>query len=238
MKRLGRWSAATFYCITLTMVVGPASAQWSNRCKECEVTGNLSTECGGPTISNAYGPYDYTNPQHFAEKLPIVEGAHFTLKVQSLVEGINQPLPGSDIDYTLRAFPNHHRALDSMGRYHLQYPNTIKPPNVNWSADCYFKRAIVFRPRDAVAKMVYGIFLARSEKYDEAEEMYKEALALMPQSGELHNNLSLLYISQESYELARHHAKQAYELGFPLMGARNKLARLGEWDDGGNSSVQ
>lgn len=207
-----------------------AHSQWTpGRCKECEVTGNLSSECGGPTISNAYGPYDYTNPRHKAEKLPIVDGAHFSTKVESLKGGINATLAGSDIDYTLRAFPNHHRALDAMGRYHLSYPNTIKPPNANYSADCYFQRAIVFRPEDGISRMVYGIFLLRSGRLDEAEIHYKDALELIPGSPELHNNLSLLYILKKDFEAARTHAREAYRLGFPLMGAKNKLVRLGEW---------
>lgn len=214
----------------MLVTANTALSQWSpGRCKECEVTGNLSPECGGPTISNAYGPYDYTNPQHFAEKLPIVNGAHFSIKVESLKGGINATLAGSDIDYTLRAFPNHHRALDAMGRYHLSYPNRIKPPNANYSADCYFKRAIVFRPKDGISRMVYGIFLVRSGKLDGAEKNYRDALELIPGSPELHHNLSLLYILTEDFEAARKHAREAYRLGFPLMGAKNKLVRLGQW---------
>lgn len=225
--------------VVLMFVANTANPQWTpGRCKECEVTGNLSSECGGPTISNAYGPYDYTNPQHYAEKLPIVEGAHFSTKVESLKGGINATLPGSDIDYTLRAFPNHHRALDAMGRYHLSYPNTIKPPNANYSADCYFKRAIVFRPRDGIARMVYGIFLVRSGKLDEAEGQYKDALALIPQSPELHHNLALLYIQTRDYRAARKHAREAYRLGFPLMGAKKKLIRLGEWHEEGELAAE
>ena len=34
---------------------------------------------------------------------------------------------------------------------------------------------------------------------------------------------------KKDYGAARKHAREAYRLGFPLMGARNKLARLGEW---------
>jgi tetratricopeptide (TPR) repeat protein len=196
-----------------------------------DVTSNLSAECGGPTISNAYGPYDYTNSQHVANKLPIVERAHFTAVVESLKAGATGVLPGGDIDYTLRAFPNHHRALDAMGRYHLQYPNTLRPPGASWSADCYFKRALAFRPKDWTVHMIYGIYLVREGRKNEAEHFYLEAIELQPGSAEAHHNLSLLYIELKKYELARDHAAKAYELGFPLRGAESKLRRLGEWFD-------
>jgi hypothetical protein len=37
-------------------------------------------ECG--SLRNSYGPYDYTNPRHVAENLPIVEVAHFNANVE------------------------------------------------------------------------------------------------------------------------------------------------------------
>ena len=66
----------------------------------------------GPLETGGYGPYDYTNPIHFREKLPIVEGAHFDAGVESLRGHLkkNAGTLDGDLDYTLRAFPNHHRA--------------------------------------------------------------------------------------------------------------------------------
>ena len=63
--------------------------------------------CG--SLNNAYGPFDYrtaTEEQH-----RMVEGAHFLGYIESLKRGKNAVTPGPDIDYTLRVFPNHHRAL-------------------------------------------------------------------------------------------------------------------------------
>lgn len=196
-----------------------------------EFSERLSSECGGPEIENSYGPYDYTNPDDFLDKLPRVERAHFDIGVESLEAGINEPLAGGDIDYTLRAFPNHHRALDAMGRYQLRYPNTVKPPGVNWSADCFFKRALVFRPEDSAARMIYGIFLTRSKRFEEAERQYLKALAISPKMPEAHHNLSLLYIDMKNFSGARNHAREAYLQGFPLRGAENKLRRLGQWEE-------
>lgn len=190
--------------------------------------GTVPSECGGPDIRNSYGPFDYTNPTHFREKLPIVEAYHFTLEVESLEAGATGTHPGGDLDYTLRAFPNHHRALYAMGRYQLMH-NTVIAPEARWTADCYFQRAIAFRPDDGVARMIYGIFLAKSGNLDQAMDQYSVALEIIPGSGELHNNVALLHISMEDYAAARVHASRAQELGFPLPGARGRLERLGEW---------
>ena len=60
---------------------------------------------------------------------------------------------------------------------------------------------------------------------------YRLALEIIPGSGELHNNVALLYIAMEDYDSARRHAARAQDLGFPLPGARGRLERLGEWRD-------
>ena len=59
-------------------------------------------------LHNAFGPFDYRTATK--DKLKLVESYHFTPKVESLIGGQSGTL-GADIDYTLRAFPNHPRAL-------------------------------------------------------------------------------------------------------------------------------
>lgn len=51
------------------------------------------------------------------------------------------------------------------------------------------------------------------------------------QSAELHYNLGLLYLELENTEEALARAKQAYEMGYPLDGLREKLKRLGVWTE-------
>ena len=99
------------------------------------------------------------------------------------------------------------------------------------SAECYFERAIMFRPDDGMVRMAYGVFRHRQGKKDLALDNYKEAVRLMPEASEPHYNIGLLYVELEEFELAREHARRAYELGYPLPGLRNALARLGEWED-------
>ena len=63
--------------------------------------------CG--ELGNSFGPFDYRTVPEQPKRL--VEGAHFTPVVESLIRGNTASGPGGDIDYTLRAMPNHHRAL-------------------------------------------------------------------------------------------------------------------------------
>jgi len=186
--------------------------------------------CG--TLVNAYGPYDYTNPADVRDHLPIVEQFHFDRGVDAL-KGHAQSGPqslGGDLAYTLRAFPNHHRALDAMGRYQLR-SKQAPAPGARLTAECYFERAMAFAPRDGVVHMVYGIYLARKGDLDAALDRYLEALQMTPESTELHYNLGLLYADMKRYDDARDQAWIAYGSGFPLLGLRNKLVRAGQWRD-------
>jgi tetratricopeptide (TPR) repeat protein len=184
--------------------------------------------CG--TLENAYGPYDYSNPQHRAELLPVVENAHFDANVRNLKGAAHRnkkdvQVPG-DIDYTLRAFPNHHVALDAMGRYWLLH-RTESPYVGRYTPDCWFERAVRFKPEDGTVYLVHGIFLYRQGKYADAAKKYEQALELMPNSAEVHYNFGLLYVATGELDLAVEHANRAYGLGFPLPGLRRMLANAG-----------
>ncbi len=179
-------------------------------------------QCGKLDNGNI-GPWDYTDPAHRKKSLNLVESAHFTRSVEMLVSG-NTSYLWEDLDYTLRAFPNHHRALHSMANYQIRTPRPIRARYR--SADCYFDRAMRFRPNDPVVRMVYGIYLYNKGDYKEAEVRYKEALAMVPDYTEAHYNLGLLYVETGQIELAKAHAEKAYARDYPLPGLREKLARL------------
>lgn len=180
--------------------------------------------CGD--LANAYGPFDYTDPVHKRDNLPIVEHFHFTTDVQNLRQGRSDTIAG-DLDYTLRAFPNHHLALDSVARYQLANP---RPDPRYYSADCYFDRAMRWRPDDARVHMIYGIYLNKKGDKVAAATQYDSALALDPQDAEINYNAGLFYLNIKEYDKARARAEVAYAGGFPLEGLRNKLMTLKVWD--------
>jgi len=187
-------------------------------------------DCG--SLDNPYGPYDYTDAALRAEKLPRVEKAHFDAGVRAL-KGHNRKVftwanLAGDLGYTLRVFPNHPIALYTMAQYHISGFNQKQP--MQYTPECYFERAHRMSPADGSVWLVEGIYQARMDQNEDAENSYKQAIALMPNASEAHYNLGLLYVEMGEYELAREQAERAYELGYPMPGLKAKLARLGEWE--------
>ncbi len=196
------------------------------------VANNLQAEnsyCGELAPPGQYGPYDYTNPTHKIEYLPIVEIHHFTSNVKNLIKGESSYLAG-DIDYTLRAFPNHHPALAAMAKLSLR-EKSFRLKGASYAVECYFDRAIRFKPGDGIVRMIYGNYLVKlGGRSDDVLEQYHEADRLRPENANIQYNIGLLHLKKKDYELAIIYAKKAYELGFPLPGLRNKLMKTGKWD--------
>jgi tetratricopeptide (TPR) repeat protein len=205
------WQAGAFLLALLYMLASPAQA-------------DVMDACGG--LDNSYGPWDYTNAAHRAQKIPIVDQYHFNADVENLIQGQSGSIMG-DLDYTLRAVPNHHRALYSVAKYQLAGGKT----EGFRTADCYFDRAMRFKPDDGMVYLVYGIYLQRRGKAAEAEQNYRRAVELAPDNAEVHYNVGLYYLGLKDYPLAREHAKRAYELGYTLPGLRRKLEQAGEWEE-------
>lgn len=181
--------------------------------------------CGPLNIQGQFGPFDYTSEEGRAN-LAVVENFHFGREVQNLRPGGSTT--GADIDYTLRAFPNHHRALDRMVEFSMR-TKSIKPPGAQYNLPCYFDRALRFKPDDGIVHMLFAGYLVKTGKPQEALEKYKEALRLRPEDANVNYNAGLLYFNLKNYDLAYQHAKKAYELGFPLPGLKTKLQQAGKW---------
>jgi Flp pilus assembly protein TadD len=186
----------------------------------------------GVKAQGAYGPFDYTNPEHVRTKLGIVEKYHFNSDVENLRAGMTTTIHG-DLAYTLRVFPNHHRALNAMARLWRLSEQQGKLPRgapPNRAPDYWFRNAMKFAPHDGTVPLLYAIHLQKLENFDGALKYYKKAEKLLPNSPEVHYNLGLLYVERREFHLAKLHAKKAYDLGFPLPGLRNKLIRAGVWE--------
>jgi tetratricopeptide (TPR) repeat protein len=192
---------------------------------------DLRPECG--VLDNPMGPFDYTNLND-RTNLTIVENAHFTREVEALKGhnkcGGNGCQLRADLDYTLRAFPNHHRALLAVVNYNLRRMDDMYGKLAR-TASCYFERALYFKPEDPTVHMIFGYYLSSVGDSARALEEYQTALELAPHSAEVHYNLGLLYADRGEYPQARDHAVRAYELGYPLPGLRAKLQRAGQWID-------
>lgn len=202
-------------------------------------------ECTG--TASGFGPFDYNDPRsstpggfssitgnNSSSPLRMVEGAHFKPYVDQLIRGKSSVDPKQDIDYTLRAFPNHPRALWAMARYFLRMPQddprtrlafsrgigSIPPP------ECYFQRAKLFAPEDPMVPMIFGIYLHKRGMFDAAIKEYQLAEREMPNHAELAYNTGLSYFAIKDYRNAKKYADRAYELGYPLSGLKRKLAKV------------
>jgi len=218
-RKMGRLSPGVVCVIAFLIFTNSASAQY------------VSQECG--SLDNGFGPFDYTDPSHLVKqpgetisKREIVERVHFTREVENLISGFEVRDPLADLDYTLRAFPNHHRALSSMANYHI-LKKTQKLDG--YSIDCWFERAITFRSDDALVRVVYAIYLIKTGKNEKALVQYQDAVKLQPDSADAQYGIGLMYTNMGNYDLAFEHADRAYELGYPLPGLRNRLIKAGAW---------
>ena len=181
--------------------------------------------CG--QLNNAFGPFDYRVTTDDNKRL--VENAHFTPQVEHLIKGQSTYL-GGDIDYTLRVFPNHPRALKSLMELSFRI-KTENPTGTHWPVWCYFDRAIRFRADDAQVRMVYAIYLHRKGKPREAIEQLNQAKDFTGDNANIHYNLGLIFLDVGDYENSLIHAHKAYALGFQLEGLRNRLMRANKWHE-------
>jgi hypothetical protein len=174
-----------------------------------------------------HGPLDYRMRGQI--NLEIVEVAHFTPEVEAGVRGTSGYL-GGDLDYTLKAIPNHARALNTIAKISLR-DKVVQIPHSTYPVACYFDRAIRFAPDDGAVRAIYGSYLLSLGKLDDAEAMFVNALEMMPEDAAVHYNAGLLYFKQKKYEKARLHAKKAYDMGFPLPGLKKMLTQAGQWNE-------
>jgi Tfp pilus assembly protein PilF len=183
-------------------------------------------ECYGP--GQGVGPFDYGSQR---SQIGIVEEYHFKPEHEQLAEGASI-WTRNNLDYTLRAVPNHHRALWAMARWYLlKLEQTDRnqlealerlregPP----PPECYFRRAKRFAPKDGTVPAIFGIYLHKREKLDEALTEYSLAESLAPGNAELIYNMGLLHFDMDNFDKAQEYAQRASSLGYPLRGLQSKL---------------
>lgn len=192
-------------------------------------------ECYGKL--EGYGPFDYVSEK---SKIGIVEQYHFKPSTEQLNDTVAR-LDG-DLNYTLRAVPNHHRALWARSRFYLRRakhssPNALiareRSQQGNPPPECYFQRAQVFNPNDGMVSAIFGIYLHKRDKLQAALTEYQQAEKKIPEHAELIYNMGLLYFDMDNLEKAREYADRAKSLGYPLEGLHRKVSRA---DAGGNKN--
>ena len=187
--------------------------------------GVLAQDACGP-IANAYGPYDYWVNK---AELPIVEVNHLTPEVENLIRGKSSSI-GGDLEYTLRAFPNHPRALLAMVKLGVK-EKTDKPRGSRYTVACFFDRAIRFRPNDGMVRMIHANYLSGQGRKQEAVKELEVAAESGVMTPNLQYNMGLAYFEVGNFEKSLEFAHQAYRNGFNLPGLKGKLVKAGKWRD-------
>lgn len=195
--------------ISLTLEI---QAQKGNFCGELKATLN--------------GPFDYLERAQLEKHFNIVEIFHFTEDIEKLRGSARSVAP--DLNYTLTVIPNHHRALASLAKLAIR-EKTSKIPGLKYNVECYFERAIRWRSNDSIVRTIYGSYLSKIGRTNNAIEQFEIAIRLQSDNATAHYNLGLLYFDKANYDKALFHAERTYDLNFPLPGLRNKLIKIGKW---------
>lgn len=185
--------------------------------------------CGGLSAAASgvsFGPFDYRHGPR--DKLQMVETYHFSANVRNLRKGQSSTVLGSDIDFALRYFPNHIRALNSMAQL-ARREKSDHPRGARYGMDCWFDRAVRFAPDDNQVRLLYGIWLAKKGERALALEQLDQVREAVDRSPSMSYNLGLAYCETEDFDKALDAAHEAYTQGFNLPGLRNRLTKAGKW---------
>jgi hypothetical protein len=183
------------------------------------------TTCGALNITQ-FGPYDYRTQSSLYK---VVVDHHFTPDIEALLIRSNGLPPGGDLSYTLRSIPNHHRALVAVTRYGQRWNDK----GLQFSVECYFDRAVRFRPDDTIVRGLYANFLASKNRRDEAATQLDAAVFHAGENPLSHYNIGLIYAELGQFDKALAQAHKVIALGSPGAELENQLRRAGKWQDAG-----
>jgi hypothetical protein len=201
--------------LALPLLLASAAPAW----------GQAGANACGSLANGTNGPFDYRVER--GPRLKVVEEFHFNSRVESLVGGQSGSI-ASDLDYVLRAFPNHHRALVAMTRLARRHNSPVAPA-APLSVDCYFDRALRFQPDDTVARMLFASHLSQSKRADAAVGHLERVVSLAQDNAFTHYNVGMLYAEMALYDRALEHAHKALQLGFARSDLKAKLQAAGKW---------
>jgi tetratricopeptide (TPR) repeat protein len=182
--------------------------------------------CGDFVRAGRLLPEDYRKP---SPRLKVVQDYHFGPNVEALVSPMQRGMAiGSDLDYTLWGYPNHHRALITLVRLAAREKND-QPAGTQFTVDCYFARAFLIAPDDVVARMIYASYLGGRQRRPEALVQLNTVVEQAGDNALTHFNAGLSYLELGAYKEASSQARRAAELGFQRNTLVQELQRRGQW---------
>jgi hypothetical protein len=186
--------------------------------------------CGNP-FQNHFGPWDYRSAP--PDKKRMVEQPHFPLGVETLTKPSKTTfgMMAQDVGYTLRVFPNHHRALITMSRLADRH-KTDEPPGARFTLNCYFDRAVRFAPDDTVARLLYAQYLGKKGDKESAKYQVSEAARYAGDNALSSHNVGLVAFDLGLYDIAVSQAQKVASLGDPREELITRLRGINRWPAG------
>jgi len=185
---------------------------------------NAQNPCG-PLRNPAYGPFDYRVA--LPDQKSMVERIHFTPGVEMLQTRTTGPF-GGDIGYTLRAFPNHVRALASMQRL-AEKEKRNPPEGAPYTVECFYERALRFQPNDYGVRLLYANFLVGKGGIEEAERHLAYVAETQADNPFAIYNIGLIYFDMKNYEQALAYAHKAMSMGLLRTELKTRLEHVNKW---------
>ena len=204
------------------------------------VLAHAQEHCG--SLDNTFGPFDYREYKDLRGRdrngsaIMLVEDTHFLEACEALIR-CSAGTFGSEFDYTLRAFPNHHRALMAMVRL-SDREKTPTPQGARWTTACYFERAILWRPDDIVARMLYVVYLKDHNAANAARKQFEDIRRLEPTNPFTVYNLGMLAVDLGEIDAAVDAARRSYAAGMSRPELKQRLVALKRWGDADEQAVQ
>jgi tetratricopeptide (TPR) repeat protein len=250
---VSRFALITFIVLSMASDLLAATAQAAPSApKSTAIYG--SAEDGPDGVDGQFGPYDYYRPpSQPPAAIALVERAHLGYVVAEQLLKKDYCGYYLNLDYTLRAFPNHPKALPMMAKFlesHTTCPPSRKTEVTTAAAAIalesgtwqerdmtyYFETAIHFMaedtriiPKHAETHALYGDWLRKSGDSGKAQKQYETALALKPGFADAYYGLGLMYLDQNNTAKAAEYAKKAYSTGKPPPELRDRLVASGVW---------
>lgn len=212
--------------------------------------------CAADANYGQFGPYNYYKPPKGA--LRLVESAHMRTVIAADRHRGNWCAYYGNLDYTLRAFPNHPEALVLMAEYldarepctnnnSLSSSSGKSPLELAaaieagaWrerTPDYYFQKGIGYKPKDAPkstvdyaeTRVLYGKYLYSHGRAEDAMTQFKVAIKREPKSAEAHYYLGLILFEKNDTEAAKRYIQTGYKIGQPPAELKQKLINIGQW---------
>lgn len=214
---------------TLALLLGMSLAiPWAQAQTE------VSAAICGSLANGDNGPFDYRTER--GPRLKIVEEHHFNARVEALLAGQTGTLE-HDLDYMLRAFPNHHRGLIAVSRLTLRNGGLSKDPAVQRTADCYFERALRWRADDTIVRMLYAKYLHDTKRTERAVQQLDLAATQGADDAFTQHNVGLVFADIGQWDRALAQAQRAKQMGFFRPDLMDKLKAAGKWPEAAEAAA-